>query len=293
MRQTHIKKIAHFTVIGDYGIFSLHSSKDFRNCSFTDLGNVNLAKYKIGKPNEQSASASVEYLSKAIELLKSNKVSALVTAPVCKEAISLRGQKFEGHTEFLAGHFNIKKFGMMFVARDLKTVVVTRHIAIQKVNTKMTAGSIFDTIDVTAAALKNYFKIKKPRIAVCGLNPHAGENGTIGTEEITKIIPAINKAKKGGLAIFGPLAADTVFVPKNFQKYDCIVAMYHDQGIIPIKTLYFDKVVNLTIGLPFVRTSPAHGTAFDIAGKNIADSSSMREAIKLAIRLAPYGTGRK
>lgn len=239
-----------------------------------------------GKPNPASARASLDYLNRAVELLKGNKISALVTAPVSKESISALGVSFEGHTEFLARAFKVKNFGMMFVTRPLKTILVTRHIPLNQVSEAINPRNIFETIQLISLSLRNQFRIKNPRIAVCGLNPHAGEGGMIGEEERTKIVPAIKRARKAGIDAFGPLAADTLFCGPVIRGYDAAVAMYHDQGLIAIKSLYFSKVVNLTVGLPFVRTSPAHGTAFDIAGKNKADPSSMLEAIKLAARLS-------
>ncbi|HLD69835.1 MAG TPA: 4-hydroxythreonine-4-phosphate dehydrogenase PdxA [Candidatus Omnitrophota bacterium] len=245
-----------------------------------------LKYFTPGKPNPSSARASLEYLNSAVELLKRKKISALVTAPVSKESISALGVPFEGHTEFLARAFGVKHFGMMFVTDVLKTILVTRHIPLNQVSEAINPRNILGTIELVFSSLRDQFQIKKPRIAVCGLNPHAGEGGTIGQEEKTKIIPAIARARQAGIDVFGPLAADTLFCEPIVRGYDAAVAMYHDQGLIAIKSLYFSKVVNLTLGLPFVRTSPAHGTAFDIAGKNKADPSSMLEAIKLALRLS-------
>ncbi len=175
---------------------------------------------------------------------------------------------------------------MMFVGDSLRTIIVTRHIPVKKVASALNKKVIVDTICLANNALKKQFQIKNPRLAVCGLNPHAGEGGKIGREEITTIIPAIKACRQKKINVSGPFAADTLFKPSRTKDFDCIVAMYHDQGLIPVKSLYFDQVVNLTIGLPYIRTSPAHGTAFDIAGKNKADSSSMEAAIRLAIQLS-------
>ena len=173
----------------------------------------------------------------------------------------------------------------MFITDRLKTMVLTRHIPLHKVSVSIRAQDVYEGIRLMVDSLRKYFRKQNPRIAVCGLNPHAGEGGQIGTEELTKIIPAIKRAQKAGIAVTGPWPADTLFIPSRFQRFDAVLAMYHDQGLIPIKALYFSEVVNLTIGLPFVRTSPAHGTAFDIAGKNKADPASMTQAMKLALRL--------
>jgi 4-hydroxythreonine-4-phosphate dehydrogenase len=194
--------------------------------------------------------------------------------------------QFPGHTEYLARAFDAKRVGMMFVSNRLKTIIVTRHIPLRRVHLNVTTKNVFDTICLAEKALKQHFRIRRPKLAVCGLNPHAGEKGEIGDEEITQIIPAIRKAKQKNIIVTGPLPADTLFAPERSNKYDAIIAMYHDQGLIPIKTLYFSELVNLTVGLPFIRTSPAHGTAFDIAGKNKADPSSMAAAIKLAAELS-------
>jgi 4-hydroxythreonine-4-phosphate dehydrogenase len=174
----------------------------------------------------------------------------------------------------------------MFVSGTLKTVVVTRHIPLAEVPSAITETKVFQTIALTQHSLQRYFKIKNPKIAVCGLNPHAGEGGKMGGEEIEKISPAIQKAQSQGIDAQGPFPADTIFAAGIREKYDAIVAMYHDQGIIPPKTLSFSNLVNMTIGLPFIRTSPAHGTAFNIAGKNQADPASMEAAIRLAAQLS-------
>lgn len=279
-----LRTSAQFLIIGDYRVYQRYSRKR-RDDGFVDLRNMPSNRLRLGSPNAASARASLEYLQYAIGLLKEKKITSLVTAPLCKKAISSLGVPFCGHTEYLAEAFNVKRFGMMFVTDRLKTSLVTRHLPLSSVPQAIDSSKIDTTLGLTHETLQKFFKIKKPMIAVCGLNPHAGEGGQIGREELTKIIPAIKKANQKGLKIFGPFAADTLFCPGTVSNYDAIVAMYHDQGLIPMKSLYFRKVVNLTMGLPFVRTSPAHGTAFDIAGKNVADPSSMREAIKLAVEL--------
>jgi 4-hydroxythreonine-4-phosphate dehydrogenase len=285
LRQPAIAKLANFVLIGDKSIYQRYSSKIPAKSCFLDLKQISFRDIRLGQPNRHSASASLVYLNEAIRLLKQRKINALVTAPVCKEAITDLGQPFHGHTEFLADAFRIKDYDMMFVTKTLRTVIVTRHLAIKDIPKALSKDKILKTIKLTNISLQKYFGIRKPRIGVAGLNPHAGEGGTIGKEELTAIIPAIKSAKEKGIRIAGPLAADTLFTPTVGKEYDCVIAMYHDQGLIPIKTLYFRNVVNLTVGLPFIRTSPAHGTAFNIAGKNKADPSSMSEAIRLAAAL--------
>ncbi len=285
LAQREIRHLANYTIIGDREIYRRYGQIP-NHCSLVDVSGHLPARVQFGRANRPAAKASLFYLNKAVELLKDGEISGLVTAPVCKEAIVSSGINFQGHTEYLADAFGIKKFAMMFVTKKLKTVVMTRHIPLRKIIEKITAKDVYEMIQLIAKSLKELFQIANPRIAVCGINPHAGEKGTIGNEEITKIIPAIKKAKKSGLTVWGPLAADTLFVPSVAGRYDAIIAMYHDQGLIAVKTLYFSELVNLTIGLPFIRTSPAHGTAFDIAGKSKADASSMCEAIKLAVELS-------
>ena len=284
-----IRQSANFTIIGH--ALSCQSLMRYKECDVLDPYPQLPAKITVGKINRNSASASMAYLEKACELLKTRQIAALVTAPVSKEAISLLGKEFSGHTEFLAQVFGVENFDMMFVSKTLRTIVVTRHIPLVEVSPEITTEKIYRTILLAQQALQKFFKIPSPCIGVCGLNPHAGEGGHIGHEEIEKIIPAIRRAKKKGIRVEGPLSADTLFSPAiQHTAYDVIIAMYHDQGLIPVKTLHFPRVVNLTIGLPFVRTSPAHGTALDIAGKNKADPASMEEAIKLAVRLSSLET---
>jgi 4-hydroxythreonine-4-phosphate dehydrogenase len=281
-----LQKKADFTLIGDELIFAKYFPKRPSSCNFLDLC-ILKQNIKPGQPNRETAQAALAYLKKSVELIQQNQIDALVTGPLSKEAIStVLNQNFQGHTEFLADAFGVKNFDMMFVSGKLRTVVVTRHIPLSQVSNALSTDKILQTIQLTQTSLKNHFKIAKPKIAVCGLNPHAGEGGKMGREEIEKITPAIQLAQKENVLVKGPFPADTIFCPKLMKNFDAIVAMYHDQGIIPVKTLAFNTLVNMTIGLPFIRTSPAHGTAFNIAGKNIADPSSMQAAIQLAVELS-------
>lgn len=282
----HIHNLATFLIIGDYRTFARYHADPIPNCGLIDLKNVPQKGFEFGKISKTAGIASLEYLNTALSLLKTKKIAGLVTAPLCKEAAQLSEPTFVGHTEYLAKFFDIEDFDMMFVLDHLKVVVATRHIPIREVPKQIKAPLIEKTIRLTAQSLAGQFHIPDPKIAVCGLNPHAGEGGHIGREEIDVIAPTIQKMKKTYKNIEGPFAADTLFCDSNAAKYDAIIAMYHDQGLAPIKTTNFYKLVNLTIGLPIVRTSPAHGTAFDIVGKNSADPSSLRESIKLAVRLA-------
>lgn len=242
--------------------------------------NVSLLNISYKSPGE----GSLKFLDKAIFLIKQGVADALVTGPLSKERVAQYSKGFIGHTEYLAQAFDVQQVEMMFVAGKIKTVIVTRHDSIKDLPRLITTSKVLNSIELTHQGLIKTFKIRKPRIAVLGLNPHAGENGLIGQEEINAIIPAIKKANQLGFNVKGPFPADTFF-GHGLKDYDAVIAMYHDQGLIPIKTLYFKEVVNTTIGLPFVRTCPAHGTAFDIAGKGVADPSSMIASIKLAEQL--------
>ncbi|MBU3911023.1 MAG: 4-hydroxythreonine-4-phosphate dehydrogenase PdxA [Candidatus Omnitrophica bacterium] len=222
-------------------------------------------------------------IKKAVEILKKGRAQALVTAPVNKSVV-----RFKGHTEYLAKATNTRKFAMMFYAASMKVTIVTRHLPLLKVPRSLTRENIETAIDLTNKALKKYFEISKPRIGVCGLNPHAGEQGLMGDEEKKIIIPAIKRAKRNAPGVQGPLPGDAAFYMAHKGMLDAVVAMYHDQGLAPFKMLAFNKGVNVTLGLPFIRTSPDHGTAYDIAGKGIADPNSMKEAMKLAARMSAY-----
>ena len=248
------------------------------------LGRVHPSVRVVDVPYKSAGEGSLKFLDEAILLIKGGVADALVTAPLCKEAVGRYHKDFKGHTEYLAEAFEVKNFDMMFIAPHVRLTIVTRHVPLKDVPKLITQKAVFDSIALMATVLKDKFKIRDPKIAVLGLNPHAGEGGLLGPEEGKHIYPAIRKAKFKGINAVGPLSADTFFA---FHKsYDGIIAMYHDQGLAPLKGMYMKELVNFTAGLPFVRTSPAHGTAFDIAGKNRADASSMTAAIKLACQLA-------
>lgn len=273
-------------IAGDYSVYQFYGGKIDKNIEFVHIPAFKDYKKSIGHFSRESGAASLSYLQKAIKLICSNKASALVTAPLSKEAVALTYPRFSGHTEYLAHIFGAKHVDMMFVASDIKTVIVTRHIPLKDVPRELSSQKVFQSIRLTHTALKKLFRIRSPRIGVCGLNPHAGEGGLLGTEDQQKIAPALAQARRLKIKVDGPLPADTIFTKKLREKFDAILAMYHDQGLAPVKALYFDKLVNLTIGLPIVRTCPAHGTAFDIAGRNKADPGSMIESIRLAAQLA-------
>lgn len=275
-----------FCLIGDREIFMHYLRHLPESTSLLHCENPLKKTYEVGKISSINGAGALTFLNTGIKLLKKKYLRALVTAPLAKEAVKPHNKKFQGHTEHLAEAFSKKQVGMLFVSDHLKTIIVTRHLPLRAVPRAITLDSVLQTIILLNQSLKKIFHIASPKIAICGLNPHAGEGGTIGQEELTTIIPAIKLARKKRIQALGPFAADTVFNPKISSPYDAIVAMYHDQGLIPAKTLGLNQLVNLTIGLPIIRTSPAHGTAFDIAGKNQADPSSMIAAINMAHTLS-------
>ena len=213
------------------------------------------------------------------------RVDAVVTGPISKESWSIAGFKWPGHTELLAFRTKAKRHAMMFSSPRLRVALATAHLPLMDVRNVLTIGKVYDPIDLGHQFCRQ-LGIAKPRIAVCGLNPHAGENGMFGDEETRVIRPAIDAARRVGIDAHGPFPGDTVFIGAAAGDWDLVVAMYHDQGLIPVKLLGWDKAVNVTVGLPIVRTSPDHGTAFDIAGQGRASEGSMKAAIELAARLA-------
>lgn len=243
-------------------------------------------KISKGKISKMAGELAYQRLSKAVSLWRSGQIQALVTAPVNKEAIVRAGHPFTGHTEFLTRETGSRETVMFFVSDPLKVALVTRHTPLKEVHRVLTRSLVEKTILITAESLKQYWGIASPRIAVCGLNPHAGEGGLFGDEEKNVIGPAVGKLKKEFGGVAGPLPGDSVFYHARRGRYDAVIAMYHDQGLAPFKLLAYDTGVNVTLGLPLIRTSPDHGTAFDIAGKNKADPSSMIEAILLAHQLS-------
>jgi 4-hydroxythreonine-4-phosphate dehydrogenase len=241
---------------------------------------------QVKGPSTVGGEASIHFCLDAIEAAKAGIIDAVVTAPISKASWKSAGAKWPGHTEMLADKCKSPRKAMMFVAGPLKVALATIHRALFEVRHEFTIGRVFEPIDLLNTALKEYFDIENPKIGVAALNPHAGEDGQFGDEEKRIISPAILLAQEQQINCHGPFPADTLFWRAVHGEFDAVVAMYHDQGMIPVKLLAFEDAVNITIGIPIIRTSPAHGTAFDIVGKNIADPSSMMAAITTAIRMA-------
>lgn len=239
-------------------------------------------KIELGKSSNEAGHLAFLALENAIEDLKLNNFDVLVTAPINKKNIQSDKFSFPGHTEYLAKKFNTVDFLMLMVNDNIRIGVATGHIPIKDVASSLSIDLIMQKLRIMNNSLKMDFGIRKPKIALLGLNPHSGDDGIIGKEEKEIIIPAINKAFDENILAFGPFPADGFFGSSQFNQFDAILAMYHDQGLIPFKTLSFSNGVNFTAGLPIVRTSPAHGTAYEIAGKNMASPDSFREAIYLA-----------
>ncbi|MDO8953877.1 MAG: 4-hydroxythreonine-4-phosphate dehydrogenase PdxA [Gammaproteobacteria bacterium] len=241
-----------------------------------------------GQLNKANAQYVLKSISIATELCLEGVADAMVTGPVHKGLINEAGIAFSGHTEFIATLCHVKDVVMMLASKQLKVALTTVHMPLSQVPKNITEPRLTNTLRILNRALIQDFGIATPHIGVCGLNPHAGENGHLGSEENTIIIPALHKLKAEGLNLTGPLPADTLFAPEKSKQFDAIVAMYHDQGLAPLKALYFGQIVNISLGLPIIRTSVDHGTALDIAGSNAADEASLVLAVEYAISLAQY-----
>ncbi|MFZ4619148.1 MAG: 4-hydroxythreonine-4-phosphate dehydrogenase PdxA [Bacteroidota bacterium] len=237
---------------------------------------------QVGKTSPDAGVCAGIAIERAIKMCLDKEVNAMVTAPVSKEALHFAGYNFPGQTEMLAMLTRSDRVTMMLLSSTMRVALATVHIPIKKVSESLFIDRIVEKLDTVNASLKNDLGIKQPAIAVLGLNPHAGENGAIGTEEREVIIPAIKKAQEKGINAAGPFPADGFFASQSYKQYDAILAMYHDQGLIPLKMTGFDEGVNFSAGLKIIRTSPDHGTAFDIAGKNKANPGSMISALNLA-----------
>lgn len=305
LKSPSIKTLAKYVIIGNKGVFDQTAKALKMPVKYTTISHISeienadipiallssdnnftpsLMKQK--KATAAGGELSVQCVIKGINFAMSGHIDSLVTAPICKEAIHMAGYGYPGHTEMLHTFSGVERVVMLMAGGKLRVAFATTHIAIKDVPQSITPEGILGTITICNDGLTQFFGLKKPRIAVCGLNPHAGEEGIFGAEEREIIIPAIEKARKRGISCDGPVSADTVFYKALKGAYDVVVAIYHDQGAIPLKLHAFETGVNITLGIPFVRTSPDHGTAYDIAGKGIADPRSMMEAIKTAAKMA-------
>lgn len=270
---------------------SISENADFETTKFGEIKCLDLNllpdNIEFGQINLTSGDAAFKYLSKAINLANSKRLDAICTAPLNKEAMQKAGHLYPGHTEILADLTNTDNYAMMLSSPKLKVIHVTTHVGLIEAINQIKPERVFDVIKMADVTLKNS-GIENPKIGVCGINPHAGENGLFGNgEEEDKIDPAIKQAKDLNINVEGPLPADTLFFRAQRGDFDIVIAMYHDQGHGPIKVLGLEAGVNITVGLPIIRTSVDHGTAFDIAGKGIVDERSMNEALNQAILLAP------
>ena len=289
-----IASLAHWLIVGDADV--LRSAQDLtglvieqgERLALVDPHAIELDQLSSGvssgKLSADCGRAAVEYVRRATELCLRGEADAMVTAPVNKEAVTLSGQPFTGHTEFIAELCGVNDTRMLLASERLRVVHVSTHVSLRAA-CDLQVERIVRTLELGHQAIRS-LGIARPRIAVCGLNPHAGEHGLFGKEDADRIEPAIARAREQGLDCSGPHPADTVFLKASRGDYDLVVAMYHDQGHIPMKLLDFEHTVNISLGLPIIRTSVDHGTAFDIAGKNQADATNMKTAMKLAVAMA-------
>jgi 4-hydroxythreonine-4-phosphate dehydrogenase len=280
------KTVSHYRKsldIHDFSFNKIDDAKDAnpKKANIIDCWNEE-AQIDFGKSTPEAGKYAFVSLEAATKDLNEGKIDAIVTAPINKDNIQSEDFKFSGHTEYLESKSTGESL-MLMISENLKVGMVTGHIPVKSIANNISSDKIFGKIKVLNKSLIQDFAINSPKIAVLGLNPHAGDNGLLGTEEDEIITPAINNAKSIGLNVFGPYAADGFFGSGNYKKFDAVLAMYHDQGLIPFKSLAFGSGINFTAGLDIIRTSPDHGVAYDIAGKNIANEQSFRSAIYLAI----------
>ncbi len=267
-----------FNIIKDFGDLQ----EDCINVINVELPSKNFTYCSTSKDNGYAA---FKFIEEAIKLAMNNIIDAIVTCPISKKGLNLASINFKGHTEILAKFSGTEKYRMMFVNDKIKVILHTIHIPLKEVPNNIKKIKIVETVEIGYNFLKKRFDIFSPKIYISGLNPHAGEDGVIGNEEINEIIPAIESLKNKGIEAYGPFPPDTIFFKGLNDNADLIVCMYHDQGLAPLKTLDFFGTVNITAGLPFIRTSPDHGTGFDIAWRNVADPTSMIKALEYAIIL--------
>lgn len=292
----NIKNISNFELIGDINFFKKLSKDLNLDLSFQEVPenndsitvrNINLnSEVDLGFPNISNSKYILDVLMAGSLGTLNKKYSALVTGPINKKIINDYGFEFSGHTEFLADISNTKNVVMLLANSKLKIALLTTHVPLKKVSEMITKEKIIQTSKILNQSLKDLWKIKNPRICILGLNPHAGEGGFMGNEEIEVIEPAIIALQKESINVEGPISADTAFLSKKLKKFDAYIAMFHDQGLPVLKTMAFGDSVNITLGLPFTRISVDHGTAYEIAGKNVADPSSFKKSMELALQFS-------
>jgi 4-hydroxythreonine-4-phosphate dehydrogenase len=285
-----LRREARYVLVGDRGVFESTARRLGMKVAspIVETSSLRAADRRPGKPSPAGAEAAYQAILRAVALVQKGEAGAIVTAPVSKQAIQALGYDFPGHTELiahLAGNADVR---MMMAGSTLSIVLVTTHIRFSDVPRSLTPARIADTAAITFQALREHFGVRRPRIALAGLNPHAGEGGAFGDEETRILGPAIAEAAARGVRLDGPHPPDTVFARARGGEFDAVISLYHDQGLIPFKLLHFHDGVNVTLGLPFPRTSPDHGTAFDIAGRGKADPSSMGSALRLAATMAAH-----
>lgn len=283
LADSEIAPLAKWVVVGDTRI--LDKAGKIANATVRDVKSLSsLDDFAFGKLDARYGQAAVDYVRVATEMCLAGEAQAMVTAPLNKEAVTLSGRQFSGHTEYIAELCGASDSRMLLASEILSTVHVSTHVPLRRACDLDTAR-ILRTIELGNAAMK-LLGFARPRVAVCGLNPHAGEHGLFGNEDQRFIVPAIEQGRQKGIDCSGPHAGDTIFLQASRGAYDLVVAMYHDQGHIAMKLLDFAGTVNISLGIPIIRTSVDHGTAFDIAGKNKADAHSMKQAMRMAARMA-------
>ncbi len=250
------------------------------------VSQLEVPSLRFGKPDRSCGEAMVKYIEEAVRCVRSGKLDAMTTCPINKQAMNSAGYCFPGHTELLAHLAQASPVAMMFLGSKWKIVLVTTHLPLKDVSRWITANRILSTLRLTDEGMKKYFGTAHPKIAVLGLNPHCGEDGLLGEEEKREILPAIEEAKSLGMDVEGPFPSDSFFNLSGRTAFDAVISMYHDQGLIPIKMFGFKEAVNFTLGLPFIRTSVDHGTAYDIAGRGLADPANLVRAILTAANLS-------
>ncbi len=286
-----VKAIHSLPKSADFEVIVIGDSRHLESSGLDPASVVDLAnlpdKIEIGVDSAVTGKAAAECIVRAVEMWKAGEIDAIATAPISKNSIRLGGYDFQGHTEFLAHLTETKRFAMSFFGGNLRIVLLSTHLALTKAIEKVRKEPLVDLIEFSNSALGKLLG-RKIKIAVAGLNPHASENGMFGTEEASEIVPAVEECRMRGINVSGPYSPDTIFLRCARAEFDAVIALYHDQATIPVKALSFNSAVNVTLGLPLIRTSVDHGTAYDIAGRGIAESSSMSAAIRLAAELVAH-----